>query len=152
MYVQFGNPVHPLILMAELPLSFIGAFLAIAISRQPLNISFFIGLITLIGISVNNGIVLIDYINKKRKNGMNREDAIIEATKVRTRPIFLTAITSILALVPISLGIGLGSKMHQSLTICVMGGLLVNTLLTLNVLPVLYCSLEDLFYKKKNKP
>ena len=115
---------------------------------QPLNISFFLGLITLIGISVNNGIVLIDYINKKRKGGMNRENAIIEATIVRTRPIFLTAITSILTLVPISFGIGLGSRMHQSLAICVMGGLLINTFLTLTVLPVLYCSLEDLFYKK----
>ena len=149
MSIQLGNTIHPLAIMFELPLSFIGAFIAIALSRQPLNISFFIGLITLIGVSVNNGIVLIDYVNRGRKAGMNREQAIAEACKVRTRPILLTALTSVLALFPISLGLGIGSKIHQPLAICVMGGLLVNTILTLNVLPVIYSVIEDIF-KRKN--
>jgi CzcA family heavy metal efflux pump len=147
MSIQFGNCIHPLAIMIEIPFSFIGAFLAISISRQPLNLSFFIGLITLIGVSVNNGIVLVDYINKKRKQGMGRKEAIEESTRIRTRPILLTALTSVLALFPISLGIGIGSKIHQPLAISVMGGLLVNTLLTLNVLPVVYCFVEDLFKK-----
>ncbi len=145
MSVHLGNAIHPLAIMFELPLSFIGAFIAISVSRQPLSISFFIGLITLIGVSVNNGIVLIDYVNKRRKLGMEREQAIEQACRVRTRPILLTALTSVLALFPISLGLGIGSKIHQPLAICVMGGLLVNTILTLNVLPVVYCVLEDLF-------
>jgi CzcA family heavy metal efflux pump len=144
MSLQLGNSVHPLAVLVELPLSFIGAFLAIAISRQPLNLSFLIGLITLIGVSVNNGIVLIDYINKRRRLGMEREAAIEEAARIRARPILLTALTSVLALLPISLGLGIGAKIHQPMAICVMGGLIVNTLLTLNVLPVVYCVLEDL--------
>ena len=148
MSIQLGNYIHPFAIMVEIPFSFIGAFLAISISRQALNLSFLIGLITLIGVSVNNGIVLVDYINKKRKQGMEREKAIQEATRIRTRPIILTALTSMLALFPISLGLGIGSKIHQSLAISVMGGLLVNTILTLNVLPVIYCVLEDLFGKK----
>jgi HAE1 family hydrophobic/amphiphilic exporter-1 len=150
MNVQLGNTIHSLAILFELPLSFIGAFIAMAVSRQPLNLSFFIGLLTLIGVSVNNGIVLIDFVNQRRKLGMEREHAIEEACQVRTRPILLTALTSVLALFPISLGLGTGSKIHQSLAICVMGGLLVNTILTLNVLPVVYCVLEDLFKKKKD--
>ena len=150
MSIQFGNYIHPLAIMSELPFSFIGAFLAIAISRQEVNLSFFIGLITLIGVSVNNGIVLIDYINKKREQGMTREKAIMESTLVRTRPILLTAITSILALFPLSLGLGVGSKIQQSLAIALIGGLSVNTILTLNVLPVIYCLVEDGFEKIKS--
>ncbi|MFQ5866759.1 MAG: efflux RND transporter permease subunit [bacterium] len=150
MNVQLGNSVHPLAIMFELPLSFMGAFLAIAAFRQPLNLSFFIGLITLIGVSVNNGIVLIDYVNRRRDSGMEREKAIEEAARIRARPILLTALTSIFALFPISLGLGIGSKIHQPLAICVMGGLLVNTILTLNVLPVIYCVLEDLFKRKRD--
>ena len=148
MSIQLGHPIHPLALLSELPLSLIGAFVAIAVTRQPLNISFWIGLITLIGVSVNNGIVLIDYANQRRKTGMRREDAIEEAAKIRARPILLTTLTSALALFPLSLGLGIGSKIHQPLAICVMGGLIVNTILTLNVLPVVYCALEDLFKGK----
>ena len=149
---QLGNPVHALAILFELPLSFIGAFVAISISRQPLNLSFFIGLLTLIGVSVNNGIVLIDFVNQRRKLGMKREQAIEEACRIRIRPIMLTALTSVLALFPISLGLGPGSKIHQSLAICVMGGLLVNTFFTVNVLPVVYSVLEDLFKKKGDNP
>jgi len=149
MSLQLGNNLHPLAIMFELPLSFMGAFLAIAISRQPINLSFFIGLITLIGVSVKNGIVLITYVNQRRERGMSREEAIEEACRIRTRPILLTALTSVLALFPISLGLGIGSKIHQPLAICVMGGLMVNTVLTLNVLPVVYASLEDLFQRKE---
>lgn len=149
MTIQFGNYLHPLAIMFEMPFSFSGAFLAMAISRQPLNLSFFIGLITLIGVSVNNGIILIDYINKRRKAGISREKACEEACKVRTRPILLTALTSILALLPISLGWGSGAKMHQSLAICVIGGLLLNTFLTLNVLPVVYSVMDNLFLRHR---
>ena len=137
--------------MCSSDLSLIGAFLAVTIFRQPLNLSFFIGLITLIGVSVNNGIVLIDYVNRRRRSGMRREAAIEEACRIRARPILLTALTSILALFPISLGLGIGSKTLQPLAICVMGGLLVNTILTLNVLPVIYCVLEDLLTRKKER-
>ena len=148
MAFQFGNYIHPLVILFEIPFSFMGAFIAMEITRQQLNLSFFIGLITLMGISVNNGIVLIDYINKRRKEGMSREKAIFIATKLRLRPIFLTAITSIIALFPISLGLGIGSRIHQPLAIAVIGGLVLNIFLTLNVLPVIYVLFEDLFHKK----
>ncbi len=149
MYFQFGNFIHPLAIMIEIPFAFIGAFLAMAITRQPLNISFLIGLITLIGVSVNNGIVLIDYINKKRRQGKERMAAILEAVQTRARPIILTTVTSILALLPVAFGLGIGSKMHQPLAVCVIGGLFLNAFLTVNVLPIVYCMLEDLFFLSK---
>lgn len=151
MSFQFGNYVQPFVIMLEIPLSFIGAFIAIAISRLPMNLSFFIGLITLVGISVNNGIVLIDYANKKRKEGLSDKESVMFAASVRTRPIILTALTTILGLLPISFGLGIGSKIHQPLAVCVIGGLLVNIILTLNVLPVILISVENLFKKQKSK-
>ena len=148
MSIQFDSKLIPFAIILIIPVSFIGSFLLIEITRQPLNLSYFIGLITLIGVSVNNGIVLIDYINKLRKTGMDRESAIFEAVRLRIRPIMLTALTSIIALIPISLGIGIGSKINQSLAICVIGGLIVNTISIPNLLPVIFVLLEDRFKKR----
>ncbi len=136
--MQFGNYLQPLAIMLEVPFAFTGAFFAIEITGQTLNLSFFIGLILLLGISVNNGIVLIDFINKLKAEGYTIDEAIETATAMRTRPILLTAITSIAGLIPISLGIGIGSRIHQSLAIAVIGGLVVSTFLTLNLLPAVY--------------
>ena len=142
MGIQFGNYIDPLAIMFEIPFSFTGAFLAMEITRQNLNLSFLIGLITLLGVSVNNGIVLIDFINRRREEGLGIKEAIEEATAIRARPILLTALTSIFALIPISFGIGVGAKIQQSLAIAVIGGLALCTFLTLNFLPVVYGLLD----------
>jgi len=138
MAFQLGNNRHPIAILLRLPLSFSGAFIAMAITGAEINLSFFIGLITLLGVGVNNGIVLVDYINKYRAEGMSELEAIEKGVQVRTRPVLLTVFTAIIALMPIALGIGTGSEMQQSLAICVIGGLMSNIFFTLNVLPVLY--------------
>lgn len=138
MAFQLGNNRHPIAILLRLPLSFSGAFIAMAITGAEINLSFFIGLITLLGVGVNNGIVLVDYINKFRAEGMSELEAIEKGVQVRTRPVLLTVFTAIIALMPIALGIGTGAEMQQSLAICVIGGLMSNIFFTLNVLPVLY--------------
>jgi multidrug efflux pump subunit AcrB len=138
MALQLGNARHPFAILLNLPFLFSGAFITMFITHSEVNLSFFIGLITLMGVGVNNGIVLIDYINKLRAAGIERIDAIHEAVKVRTRPILLTVLTAIIGMLPISFGIGLGSQMQQSLAISVIGGLFANTFFTLTVLPLLY--------------
>ena len=140
MVIQFNSAFQPLVILAELPLSFIGGGLALAITRQPINISSLIGFLALIGIAVNNGIILIDYANRMRKEGMGREEALERSTNVRVRPIFLTTITTIFGLIPIALGSGI----HKPLAVVIIGGLLVSAFLTLNVLPAIYCAFEDL--------
>ena len=92
----------------------------------------------LVGIIVNNGIVLVDYINQLREEGMPRRDAIIEASKTRLRPIFMTALTTVLGLIPIAFGMGFGSSLIQPVAVCCIGGLVYATLMTLVVIPVMY--------------
>ena len=98
----------------------------------------FIGMIVLAGIVVNNGIVLVDYINKLRNGGMRKNDAIMEAGPVRLRPILMTVFTTILALIPMGLGTAEGTEMMAPMSITVIGGLLFSTLLTLLVIPAMY--------------
>ena len=104
-----------------------------------------IGLVMLVGIIVNNGIVLVDYINQLREGGMQRREAIIEASKTRIRPIFMTALTTVLGLVPIAMGLGFGSDLIQPVAVCCIGGLLYATAMTLLIIPVMY----EIFSRKK---
>jgi len=120
-----------------------------AITGAEINLSFFIGLITLLGVGVNNGIVLVDYINKFRAEGMSELAAIEKGIEVRTRPVLLTVFTAIIALLPIAFGIGTGAEMQKSLAICVIGGLLSNVFFTLSVLPVLYRIMDSNSSKSK---
>ena len=147
MLIQFNSAFQPLVILSELPLSFIGGGLALAITRQPINISSLIGFLALIGIAVNNGIILIDYTNRMRKEGMKREEALEKSANVRVRPIFLTTITTVFGLIPIALGSGI----HKPLAVVIIGGLLLSSFLTLNVLPVVYCLLEDFTKKMRLK-
>lgn len=139
MTIQFNSALQPLAILFELPLSFIGGCFALIITRQPINLSSLIGFLTLIGISVNNGIILIDYANRMRRAGMERQSALEESANVRVRPIFLTTITTVFGLLPVALSSGV----HKPLAIVVIGGLLVSSFLTLNILPAIYCVLED---------
>ena len=138
MVAQFQSLRSPFIVMFTVPLAFTGAFLALMIWGLEIRVIAIIGLVMLVGIIVNNGIVLVDYINQLREEGMPRRDAIIEASKTRLRPIFMTALTTVLGLIPIALGMGFGSSLIQPVAVCCIGGLVYATLMTLIVIPVMY--------------
>ncbi len=138
MAIQFQSLVYPFIVLFTVPLAFTGAFMALIIFRLPISLPAMVGLIVLTGIIVNNGIVLIDYINQQRKRGMTVEDSLYSAGVTRLRPIFMTALTTSIALLPMALGFGEGSELLQPLAITSIGGLLYATVLTLFVVPAMY--------------
>ena len=138
MVAQFQSLRSPFIVMFTIPLAFTGAFLALIAWDLEISVISMIGLVMLVGIIVNNGIVLVDYINQLREEGMQRREAIIEASKTRLRPIFMTALTTVLALVPIASGMGFGASLIQPVAVCCIGGLLYATIMTLVVIPVMY--------------
>lgn len=138
MAAQFESLLHPLIIMAAVPLAATGALLALLLGGMPLGVTGMIGLIMLAGIVVNNAIVLVDYANQLRRRGMAAREAILEAAGVRLRPILMTAATTILALLPLTGGRGEAGELQQPLALVVTGGLTTSTLLTLLVVPTLY--------------
>ena len=144
---QFESLIHPFIVMFEIPLAFIGVELALFITGQTLSLPSFMGIIMLAGIVVNNAIVLIDYINQLRKKGMGKFDALVEGGITRLRPILITSMTTILGILPMALSRQEGSEMMRPMAIAVIGGLLVSTILTLVVIPVIY-SLVEKFSKR----
>ena len=135
---QFESFGQPFIIMATVPLSVIGVLLALFVTKTSINVVALLGLIMLGGIVVNNGIVLIDYLNLLRSKGMPVYEAVMEASKARLRPILMTAMTTILGLLPMALAFGEGSELRSPLAISVIGGLLVSTFLTLLVVPAIY--------------
>lgn len=141
---QFESLIHPLTILFSLPLSLIGAIMGLVISGSNLSVTAFIGIIMLAGIVVNNAIILIDYVNILRARGRDRNDAIIEAGKLRMRPIFMTTLTTVLGMLPMALGIGEGGELYQPLAIVVIGGLSVSTMLTLVFIPTMYCLFDDI--------
>ena len=138
MVAQFQSLRSPFIVMFTIPLAFTGAFMALMLWGLEISVIAMIGLVMLVGIIVNNGIVLVDYTNQLREEGKERREAIIEAAKTRLRPIFMTALTTILALVPIAFGKGFGSSLIQPVAVCCIGGLAYATIMTLVVIPVMY--------------
>jgi HAE1 family hydrophobic/amphiphilic exporter-1 len=146
MVAQFQSLLSPFIIMFTIPLAFTGGFLALFITGQEVSIIAMLGFIMLAGLIVNNGIVLIDYINQARREGMSKKDAIIDAGKTRVRPIFMTALTTILAMSTSALGFGDGSDMMKPMAVTIIGGLVYGTILTLIVIPCIY----DAFNKEKS--
>lgn len=141
---QFESLLYPFVIMFSVPLAFTGAFLGLFITGTPLSIVAFLGMIVLTGIVVNNGIVLIDYINQLKEQGLSTKEAILEAGPTRLRPIMMTALTTILGLLPIALGIGEGAEMITPLGITVIGGLIMSTFLTLIVVPIIYSIFDSI--------
>lgn len=145
MVAQFQSLKSPFIIMFTIPLAFTGGFLGLLITSFDVSVVSLIGFIMLCGIIVNNGIVLVDYINRLRRDGKERVEAIVEAGKTRMRPILITALTTILGLSVMALGIGTGAEMMQPLAIVCIGGLVYATFMTLYIIPVIY----DAFNKKE---
>ncbi len=139
---QFESLIHPFVILFTIPLALVGAVLALFLTGTTINIVAFIGVIMLAGIVVNNAIVLVDLINQLRASGMDRVEAIMEAGSARLRPILMTSLTTALGLLPMALGFGEGSEVRTPMAITVIGGLLVSTLLTLLVIPVVYSLLD----------
>ena len=135
---QFESLIHPLVILFTIPLSAIGAVWALLLTGTTVNVVAYIGLIMLAGIVVNQSIVLIDAVNQARDRGLSRHAAIIEAGRVRLRPILITKLTTILGLLPMALGLGEGAEVRAPMAITVIGGVLLTTFLTLLVIPVVY--------------
>jgi len=135
---QFESLIHPLVILFTIPLALVGAVLALFVTGTTVNVVALIGVIMLAGIVVNNAIVLVDLINQLRSQGKEKTEAIMEAGRERLRPILMTTLTTALGLLPMAIGFGEGSEMRTPMAITVIGGLLVSTLLTLVVIPVVY--------------
>ncbi len=144
---QFESLIHPFVILFTIPMAVIGAVWALFITGSTISVVVFIGLILLAGIVVNNAIVLIDLINQLRAKGMEKLEAIREAGRSRLRPILMTTLTTILGLLPMSIGLGDGAEIRAPMGITVIGGLLVSTLLTLVVIPVMYAILDRKRYE-----
>ena len=146
MVAQFQSLLSPFIIMFTIPLAFTGGFGALYICGYEVSVIAMIGFVMLAGIIVNNGIVMVDFINQLRREGMAKKEAIVEAGKARLRPILMTALTTILSMIPMALGMGEGAEMMQPMAITMLGGLIYGTLLTLIVVPCIY----DIFNKNKS--
>jgi HAE1 family hydrophobic/amphiphilic exporter-1 len=136
--ITFRSFLKPLIIMVSLPLASIGALVGLLLAGQPLGVSALMGVLMLVGIVLTNAIVLIDLVEKLRKRGMATYDALVESGRTRMRPILMTALTTMIAMLPIAVGLGEGTVLSAELAIVVIGGLFSSTLLTLLVIPVLY--------------
>lgn len=152
---QFESLVDPLIIMFTVPLSVIGVFFFLFITGTSISVMALVGLVMLVGIAVNNGIVLVDYINQIRAKGMELYEAVEEGCKARLRPVLMTALTTILGMVPLAVQLGSGSETWSPLARAVIGGLTATTILTLVVIPILYILFERMedrikgFFRKK---
>ena len=147
MVAQFQSLLSPFIVMFTIPLAFTGGLLGLLVTRQILSVTSMLGFLILAGIVVNNGIVFVDYVNQLRLGGVDKRTALLETGRARIRPILMTAMTTILAMSTMALGVGMGSELSQGLSIVTIGGLLYATLLTLFIVPILY----DIFHRKEMK-
>ena len=146
MVAQFQSFLSPFIIMFTIPLAFTGGLFALFFTKNDVSVISAVGFVMLAGIIVNNGIVMVDYINQLRQEGYSKKDAIVESCKSRLRPILMTALTTIISMIPMALGLGDGSEMMQPMAIVMIGGLVYGTILTLFVVPCVY----DLFNRNKD--
>lgn len=146
---QFESLLHPFTILLTIPLACVGALLAFFMLGMPLNMMALIGIIMLAGIAVNNSIILVDSINRNKQQGMPLREAILDAAQRRFRPIIMTSLTTILALLPLTFGFGESAALRAPMAIAVIGGLVTSTLLTLVIIPCFYESIENLINKIK---
>jgi HAE1 family hydrophobic/amphiphilic exporter-1 len=141
---QFNSFVHPFTVLLALPFSVSGAFMALAISGRSLNIYSAIGLILLMGLVKKNSILLVDFTNQRRLEGLSVKDALLNACPVRLRPILMTSVATVAAAVPPAVAVGLGAETRAPMAIVIIGGVILSTMLTLFVVPCAYSLLSAL--------
>lgn len=138
MAAQFESLVHPFVIILTLPLAGVGAVIALFVLDMQFNIMSYIGIIMLAGIAVNDSIILVDCINQLRRSGVQLREAVVKAGQIRIRPIIMTSVTTVLALLPLTIGIGEGASLRAPMAVAVIGGLVTSTLLTLVIIPAVY--------------
>ncbi len=143
----FGSFIQPLSIMLALPLSFLGVALGLLVTKGSLNVMSMIGIIMLMGLVTKNGILLIDFVNKERERGIDRRNAILNAARIRVRPIIMTTAAMIFGMLPLAFALGEGAEQRAPMAHAVIGGLITSTLLTLFIVPVVYTMLDDLTAK-----
>jgi HAE1 family hydrophobic/amphiphilic exporter-1 len=144
---QFESFKHPMVIMFTIPLALIGVVFALFITGTSISLVALIGFVILSGIAVNNGIVMVDYINQLRRGGMDTRQAILEGSAVRLRPVLITALTTIMGMVPMAVSTSAGSQMRAPMAVTVIGGLVATTILTLFVVPAIYSLFERVSFK-----
>lgn len=137
---QFGSLVQPLLIMLAMPLAIVGAIVALLITGRPLDMTALIGFIMLMGLVVKNSVLLVDFANRARKKGASADEAMRIAGPVRLRPILMTSLAMILAMIPIAMGLSAGGEFRQSMAIAILGGMVTSTLLTLIIVPLAYAA------------
>jgi len=145
---QFENFLHPFVIMFTIPLGLIGVVLGLLFTGRPVNLPVLIGFILLGGIAVNNGIVMIDYTNQLIRRGIEKKEAVLQACATRLRPVLLTALTTVLGMLPMALSTSEGAEMRAPLAITVLGGLTATTFLTLFIIPIIYSLVNRISFKR----
>jgi multidrug efflux pump subunit AcrB len=148
---QFMSLVDPFVIMFTVPLGFIGVIWMLLLTHTTLSIISFMGVITMIGVVVSNGILLVDYANKMQERGTPAHEAVLQAGRIRLRPILMTAIATVLGMIPMATGLGEGSETNMPLARAVIGGLTVSTALTLLVIPIMYVFFERLLPRRRSR-
>jgi len=143
LYITFNSIKNALLVIINIPFALIGGIVALFISGQYLSVPASVGFIALFGVAVLNGVVLVSYLNKLRQEGASLDEALRIGTELRLRPVLMTALVTMLGLVPLLLSSGTGSEIQRPLAIVVVGGLITSTILTLIVLPTLYRWFEE---------
>lgn len=141
----FESILHPFVILFSVPLAIVGVIFGLYFLQMPISVISLIGTIVLAGVVVNNAIVLVDTINRKRSEGLDKDSAIYEAAKLRLRPIAITTLTTVLGLLPLALGYGEGAEIQQPLAWTIIAGLLSSTILTLVIIPIVYKTLTQIF-------
>lgn len=141
---QFRSFVNPLVVMLSIPLVLVGVSTALVLAGKVISMSVLLGLILLVGIVVNNAILLVDFILEHRQQGTARTQAVVEAVRVRFRPIMMTSFSTIMGMLPLALEWALGAERFSPMAVAVIGGLAASSLLTLVIIPVFYTVIDDL--------
>jgi HAE1 family hydrophobic/amphiphilic exporter-1 len=152
MVASLGSLVNPLIIMASLPFATIGSFFALFITQREIGLPAMIGFLMLVGIVVTNAIVLITFVEQQRARGLSTREALIQSGRARARPILMTAVATIFALIPLSLGLNEGALIAAELGTVVIGGLFTSTILTLLVIPVVYSLVDNWRSRLRGQP
>ena len=151
---QFESLLHPFVILFTIPLALVGAVLALAITGNTISVVVFIGLILMVGLVTKNAIILIDKVNQLREAGVAKRQALVEGARSRLRPITMTTMATLFGFLPLAIALGDGAEVRSPMAITVIGGLLVSTLLTLFVIPIVYDLMDrraDAYYVERGR-